>query len=405
MAPGVKAKKTKVKRPGNVVHEQETDASSGSTAAPELIEEMELLNPGGGKRRKVLVLYTGGTMGMQVMANGGLGLKKGELLKMLRGLTELNSERMPQCYIAEFKTILDSADMTMDDWSNIASVIGEHYYEFDGFVVIHGTDTMCYTASALSFMLEQLAKPVVVTGSQLPFLEPLSDARQNFLGSVVFAGLADICEVCLFFNGMLLRGTRARKTDATSLQPFQSAGYPLLGEVGVDVNVHHEHLQRPPRGCFRFHRIASCNILVMWLIPGFSDAFLKNIAESTTIKGLVMLLYGCGNAPARKKTFLGYLKTLVDKDVVVVGCSQCTSGTVCLEKYAVGKAFQDCGVLGAMDMTPEATITKLSYLLSKNLSPAKVRQLMQENLRGEVTLEGHSRLHIEEPVTGLSHCL
>lgn len=366
----------------------------------DFLEPVDLLNPGGSENRKVLILYTGGTMGMKEKEDGSLGLVKGALVERLRLVEELDSKKMPQCFVVEFKTILDSADMNPDDWFKIAGVIHDNYYEYDGFVVIHGTDTLAYTASALSFMLEELAKPVVVTGSQLPFFEPLSDARQNFLGAVVFAGLADICEVCVFFSHRLLRANRTRKVDATALQAFVSPSYPNLAELGTYVDLHHTRLHRPPRGRFRLHRIEETEIMVVWVIPGFSDSFLEPLISQNRIKGIVMLLYGCGNAPSRRDNFLRVLKQLVDSGVVVAACSQCLHGTVDLEKYSVGKAFQDIGVIGACDMTPEATVTKMSYLLSKKLSPEKVRKAMVEDLRGEISSGSSTRFSIREPVTG-----
>mmetsp|Transcript_22127 Transcript_22127/g.32848 ORF Transcript_22127/g.32848 Transcript_22127/m.32848 type:complete len:263 (-) Transcript_22127:465-1253(-) len=260
---------------------------------------------------------------------------------------------------------------------------------------------MAYTASALSFMLEQLAKPVILTGAQLPIFEPISDARQNFLGAVAFAGLADISEVCLFFNGNLYRGNRAIKASASALAAFESPSYPPLAELGVPIHVYRQRLQQPPNGRFRLQEIHVTDILVVWVIPGFSDDFFQPLLKSKSLRGMVLLLYGCGNAPARKQKFLGLLKQLVDTGVVVVACSQCTHGSVILEKYSVGKAFQSVGVIGGHDMTTEAAVTKLAYLLSKGLTAGEVRRAMVENLRGEMTTEA-TAFTISEPVTGVT---
>jgi len=260
---------------------------------------------------------------------------------------------------------------------------------------------MAYTASALSFILEQLAKPVVLTGAQLPIFAPLSDARQNFLGAVVFAGLADISEVCVFFSGDLYRGNRTNKSDATSLKAFSSPMYPPLASIGTDINIFRRRLREPPRGRFRLHTVTVTNILVVWVIPGFSDDVFVPLLKSRSIRGLVLLLYGCGNAPARKKGFLNCMEQLINSGTVVVACSQCQKGKVDLEKYAVGKAFSDIGVVSANDMTTEAAVTKLAYLMSKNLSPKECRQAMGEDLRGEVSTEVTTFV-ISEPTTGLS---
>ncbi|CAE8669790.1 unnamed protein product [Polarella glacialis] len=260
---------------------------------------------------------------------------------------------------------------------------------------------MAYAASALSFMLEQLAKPVVLTGFQLPFAEPLTDARQNLLGAIVFAGLADLSEVCIFFGGKLFRGNRSKKVDATSLEAFQSPNYPHLAELGTDINIYRRRLSDPPRGRFRVHKIHVTQIVVMWVIPGFSDEFFECLVKSKSVKGVVLMLYGRGNAPARKVCFLKCLRKMVDAGIVVVACSQCSTAKVVLEKYAVGKAFSECGVISASDMTIEATVAKLAYLMSEGLSSEDCRKAMQQNLRGEMSTEMNT-LHIHEPMTDLS---
>merc|ERR1719330_1395992 len=362
-----------------------------------------LLNPKSSQRstRKVLVLYTGGTIGMQQLPNGSLAPVPGMLATRLRKMEEIKQDRMPEVYLIEFTPLLDSADMAPKDWTSIASAIGENYYEYDGFVVLHGTDTLAYTASALSFMLEQLAKPMVVTGSMLPFCEPVSDARQNFLGSVVFAGLADISEVCVFFCGSLMRGCRTQKVNASALAAFASPNYPPLAEQGADIRIFNKRLRDPPRGRFRVHEIDVTDFMVLWVIPGFSDEVLRPLVHSKTVKGIILLLYGCGNAPARKASFLKVLRDLVQKGIVVVACSQCLQGTVVLDKYAVGKAFHDAGVVSAWDMTTEAATTKMAYLFSKGLSPEQCRDNMGKDLRGELSGDT-STLKISEPVTGIS---
>lgn len=368
---------------------------------PNGIGTPELLNAGGMDLRQVLIIYTGGTIGMQDTGGGSLGPVPGALVERLRELNELAQQRMPRCFLVEFDPIVDSADMRPTDWNAIATVIESFYYEYDGFVVLHGTDTMAYTASALSFMLEELAKPVVLTGSQLPFFEPLSDARQNFLGATTFAGLADISEVCVYFSGQLLRGNRAYKGNAVSLQAFISPNYPCLAELGTEIRLYRRRIREPPRGRFRLHLIKVIEILVVWVIPGFSDDFLSALARSGTVKGLVLMLYGCGNAPAHKESFLKHLRDLIGSGVVVAACSQCLKGTVSLQKYAVAKALDECGVVSAGDMTTEAAVTKLAYILSKGVSPEQARKAMSEDLRGEITTEV-TTLRVHEPTTRLT---
>eukprot|EP00927_Polykrikos_kofoidii_P005822 TRINITY_DN12317_c0_g1_i5.p1 TRINITY_DN12317_c0_g1~~TRINITY_DN12317_c0_g1_i5.p1 ORF type:complete len:399 (+),score=53.36 TRINITY_DN12317_c0_g1_i5:147-1343(+) len=345
----------------------------------------EVLNPFAVARSRVLLIHTGGTIGMVKLPNGSLGTRPGALSQRLRHLDELQADdtEFPQCWLEEMDPLIDSADICPEDWIKFAECIDRHYFEYDGFVIIHGTDTMAYTASALSFMLENLAKPVVLTGSQLPIFEPTSDARRNLVSSIMLAGsAARLDEVVIFFDDKVLRGNRSMKVDATGLSAFTSPNFPPLATLGVTVKFRADLFQPPPRGRFHAHKAFDSEILVIRLVPGFSDGIFDHLGS---VKGLVLLLYGCGNAPARRDAFLKKIEDTTKAGVVVVAVSQCLRGTVRLGAYAVGKELEDRGVVSAGDMTTEAACAKLAYLFSKGLSPKRIRLLMSKNLRGEMS--------------------
>lgn len=392
--------------PSKIVESTTADVVEADTAFGVSIDEPDCLNPQLVADRRVLIVHTGGTIGMQKAEDGSLKTVSGALKAQLQQLDELKSSTsMPLCFLCETDPLIDSADMCPSDWSFLAKLVEQYYFAFDGFVIIHGTDTMAYTASALSFMLQNLGKPIILTGAQVPIFQPYSDARRNLVGAIVFAGFTDcLNEVCIFFNDQLLRGNRACKSDATSLHAFESPNFPPLAYIGSQVELQRHLLLAPPRGRFQVHLSLQSKILVVHLVPGFDDTIFEVLATSTpkTLSGLVLMLYGCGNAPARKVGMVKNIRKMVDSDVVVVVCSQCAKGTVALGNYSVGKVLEEVGVVGAGDMTTEAVCAKMAYLLARNMSVEQVRQSMKFNLRGEVTQVIPSALEqFESRISGL----
>ncbi|KYQ88325.1 L-asparaginase I [Tieghemostelium lacteum] len=345
-------------------------------------------------RGKIFLIYTGGTLGMKRDPIAGtLRPEPNYLVQQLEILPEMKSNDMPEYTLFEFEPPIDSSDMEHDDWVRIASLIEKNYYDYDGFVVIHGTDTMAYTASALSFMLENLGKPVILTGSQIPFAELINDARRNLITSMIFAGKCDIPEVCIFFNNQLLRGCRSRKVDSWSLDAFESPNCPPLATLGMEINVNTDVILNQPKGRFRVHENINKNVAVVHLVPGFSDEAFENVL-SEPLEGLILSSYGSGNAPAKKKKFIDAITSAVKRGVIVVVTSQCLRGTVNLKQYATGKSLLDAGAISGYDMTIETAATKLGWLLGLGISKDQVKLLMEQDLRGEFTKSKTKKLNI-----------
>jgi L-asparaginase len=333
---------------------------------------------------KVLVVYTGGTIGMQPGLDGGLRPKPGFLTAMIPKCEELQRPGMPEVTVEEYDPLLDSSDMGPEDWVKIAKTVEANYYDYDGFVIIHGTDTMAYTASALSFMFNNLGKPVVLVGSMLPFGEVHSDARRNLACSILIAGKCGqvLPEVCIFFNDRLMRGNRATKVDSSAIAAFDSPNFPPLALMGTDFVMNESLVVGPPRGRFNLITELETKILVIRLVPGFVDL---DALISSDVRAIVLLLYGTGNAPARRTKFIEWVNKLNENGVIMIACSQCLRGRVSMEEYAVGKQLHDVGVISALDMTCETAVTKMAYLIPMNLSNSELKAAFQTSLRGELT--------------------
>eukprot|EP00127_Corallochytrium_limacisporum_P005234 Clim_evm51s201 gene=Clim_evmTU51s201 len=337
------------------------------------------------QRPRLLLIYTGGTIGMKQGSDGSLAPVPGYLTRCLTTMSIFRGKGMPDFDIVEWNEIMDSSDFGPNEWIALGNQIKDVYLDYDGFVVLHGTDTMAYTACALSFMLENLGKPVIITGSMVPFAHAYTDARDNIIASMLFAAQFEIPEVCIFFGTHLMRGNRAQKSDTESLDAFQSLNYPALARLGVHMNINMNRILQPPKKRLRLHTALCSDVIVCRMTPGFSDTILHNILKPPT-KGVVLQLYGVGNAPHRREGLLQAIEHAIKvDDVVVVVTSQCTRGYVNLFQYENGVKLADVGCVSGMDMTPEAAAIKLSLLLGQGVPTDQVKRLMTINMRGELT--------------------
>ena len=340
------------------------------------------------RSNKVLLIYTGGTIGMGRNPMTG-------------ALEPLNFKHLKE-HLPEFKYIkadidvhqfnppIDSSDMSPRMWTKLVELIARCYDRYDGFVILHGTDTMAFTASALSFMLLNLTKPVILTGSQLPLGQLRTDGKENLLTSIELAAMYDneghamVPEVCIYVNGHLLRGNRCTKRNADGFDAFDSFNYPHLCETGVDFTFHKHHILKPDytQPMVPFGEM-NRNVIIFSLFPGIQESIVRHVLETPQLRGIVMRSYGSGNAP-HYEWITQSLREATERGVVVVNVSQCVCGRVEMGRYDTGYQLQDAGVISGRDSTVEAAATKLMYLNARYPDVAQVRQMMERSLAGEI---------------------
>jgi L-asparaginase len=335
-------------------------------------------------RARVMIIYTGGTFGMVRDASGVL--RPFDFSAILEHLPTLRN-LMLQLTVISFEKPIDSSDVEPGHWQAMGDIIEKNYAEQDGFVVLHGTDTMAYTSSAIAFMLRNLSKPVVFTGAQLPISESRSDARENLITALEIAsaskdGRARVPEVCVYFDSELIRGCRAKKVESMHFDAFQSENYPSLATAGVSIDYNDTAIQPVSGEGLSVWRKFDRRVAVLKLFPGITEETVAGVVRTPNLKGLIIETFGSGNAPTAG-WFLGLLKEAVAGGLLVVNISQCPGGRVVQGKYETSRGLQEIGVIGGADMTVEAAVTKLMLLLGE-FGVEGARQRMGQSLAGEL---------------------
>lgn len=343
-------------------------------------------------KSSILLIYTGGTIGMKVDPKDNV-LKPFDFSQILSEVPELGKFAM-KIDSYTFDNLIDSSDVEPSMWVKLARIISVNYERYDGFVVLHGTDTMAYSASALSFMLDNLSKPVIFTGSQLPIGVPRTDGKENLISAVEIAaakgpdGHARVPEVCIFFGERLMRGNRTTKSDAESFGAFQSPNLAPLAQSGINIRYEDRLIRRPQDWNLQLSvsEALDTRVSILKIHPGITPQVVKNILLGPETRAVIIETYGAGNAPSRQ-WFLDAVKEAVSMGKIVVNVTQCPAGRVDMKLYATGKNMEDSGVVSGYDSTTEAMLSKLFHILGNHTTMEDIKALLSKNLKGEITTE------------------
>lgn len=342
-------------------------------------------------QKSILLIYTGGTIGMK---------QDPETLALVPFNFDQITEEVPELKkfgynidSISFDPLIDSSDVVPAFWTNLANILEENYKKYNGFVILHGTDTMSFTASALSFMLKDLEKPVILTGSQLPIGMLRTDGKENLISSIEIAAATDknghprVPEVCIYFESQLYRGNRTTKYSAENFRAFMSPNYPVLADVGIHIRYNESLIRYPKKwgNTLKVLKNFSTNVAILKIFPGLQKSVIEAVISTNGLRAILLETFGSGNAPTQD-WFLSTIKSAIDKNIIVVNITQCLVGSVDMEAYATGVQLKKMGVISGYDSTTEAALTKLFFLMGQNEDNEYIREKMMQDLRGEISI-------------------
>ena len=337
------------------------------------------------KKKNILVIYTGGTIGMTPSDEGYVPVSGFENL-LKEYITHKSSFQLPSFDVLEYENLIDSANIQLNHWKAVGETLQNNWSKYDGFIVLHGTDTMAYTASALSFMFQGIDKPIILTGSQIPLAQLRNDALENLVTSLIIAGNdKGLKEVAIYFNGRLLRGNRSSKVSSTEFDAFDSPNYPYLGEIGINIKINTNHFLENQIEKITIPEFINQHVFILNIFPSMDKHMLDAIINLPGLKGLILQSYGVGNIPNENIHLMNALKKASDNGVIILNTTQCIEGKVNQQSYQTGVALNNIVVISGSDITLESAFAKMHYLLSTESDAQIIKKKLTMSISGELS--------------------